>query len=432
MIGFPVVVVSGFLALIDLFIWSHKRYEEEDARKERERQEVEGGRICRVCARAVGDSGDGGGEQPGQEFLVNTAARGPTTGNAVTTGNDGGDDDKKPHWPLKWIMIVDFLLTGALFWVLLAMIFSDTHSTSFWDYNYFGERFLYYASVPVGYSMVLHARCWWRQLKARQRDAWLKEIEGTSRERGTTACDVERGTIGSVGGCCIHGDLTSCQLNASNACAGSGAVTASSSTGLKSAVKSKAQELNDGLKAVLLPKGQSAVAEERRPLLWNETSHIDHLEEGQQNDRCTCQAESYWRSSRPKSDRTSIHSWACPVLKKEGRKQDSNAIRGRKPPSAHRQGASLTPSGADTTNDASSTASSTEVHDSTEGDNKVVDRDTYDRGVVDNTSSSLIHDLPATSRDDDAYGVEVMVVKKSKKRKHKGLKGKGRDEADEI
>ena len=64
-------------------------------------------------------------------------------------------------------MIVDFLLTGALFLVLLVMIFSDTHSTLFWDYNYWGERYLYYASVPVGYSMVLHARCWWRRGQGR-------------------------------------------------------------------------------------------------------------------------------------------------------------------------------------------------------------------------------------------------------------------------
>lgn len=164
--GGVALLASGCLAVADLVIWAHQKHKEDMNRLGRAKN------ICRICAERI-ESGDNAN-------LATVAGITTSSQDAlldVITRNDDGDGegDDKPKWPVRWIVILDFLLTGTLCWIFLYEMFIT--NTDQYEYYESGSLLVRaWAIVPMGFSFVLHARCWWRQFRAKEKEAWIRGL----------------------------------------------------------------------------------------------------------------------------------------------------------------------------------------------------------------------------------------------------------------
>ncbi|MBA7491866.1 hypothetical protein ES702_02414 [subsurface metagenome] len=440
------LVASALLALVDLIIWVCRKYEER-TKRERDRG------VCRVCSGWV----DGGGEDNGGNVAA-AAFSSPQQGTVVditTRAEDGGGDGDKPKWPVRWIMILDFLMTGALLWMLVNE-FIVVGAMSYGRYPPEMVWVSYYAPVPMAFAAVLHARCWWRQFRAREKQAWLRElgfILGIGWLRSSD--DVKAGTERSVyphAHCHGHGSGSSYQGRCACDSEGTNRILpiVQKRAGLADSVKETVKGLNREAMKALTSKNwlsdrsstrerQALLARDRRPQTGCTQSSSNEYK------KCACSHFHVCRSVGAESNSVAHIYDHEPVgtAKNDDVNGDSDHAHEVKPVTIDRAAAYLTPSDSGVTSVSCSTASSlTQSRGSRVGENKKeIKKEIGSETEVkdeDTTVSSAL--LPhggrtpcAIDRDGGMHDHEdgkIMVVKKQKKKRakvQKQRKGKGKE-----
>lgn len=190
--GIIILLASASLALVDLFVWDHKKREEKLSM-------AMGWPSCsclaertQPCLVSPHDHHDRGNAPSHFSWFQSCPAHptGPcpsTLQPCYTATTDQVqihphalrtipcNDTHSPGWPLRPIMILDFLLAGLLAWWATMEIVSSPN----WSY-YYGDGastvVRAYATLPTLVAAVLHAKCWWRAFRAREKEAWARQL----------------------------------------------------------------------------------------------------------------------------------------------------------------------------------------------------------------------------------------------------------------
>lgn len=409
-LAFIFVLLSGLLALADLWIWTVRKHDKEIKRYKRECQQA----TCHNCSRLVNVELSATASGSGMPVMV----AGDTDAGLVLVSDENDDDNDKQKWPLKWIMILDFLIVGPLFFIVFCAMINGNNRGYYGYYDY-SQMYLCYATVPIAYSIVLHARCWWREWKARQREAWLREL-GLSVNSRDIVNDVENDAgdrlfthRDSSSGMAVRSDTSNTKVSgASNA--------VEENRKLAAAVKAKLQTLNPEVVKALKSKGWLPVVSntgERQPLLSSNTCTATHPQLD----------NSFERAGRP-SHGNEDNSANDPITTR-----NADLIIMDLPDT------NLTPDGTASTSDTSSTADLSEVHES---QSSLQNRDETGEGGVDdpNLLDAPRSRVSSIERDKECFmgqdividGEEIMVVRKAKKGKTRSQKGKGRASEAEL
>lgn len=432
------LIISSLVALADLCLWVQRKNEKDKETKRREQRREQGrerqGDGCRVCLAAGTGEAVSGGEGGPEVPSGGVGARPMLLNN--NDGKDDGDDDDKPKWPVKWIMILDFLLVGVLFWILLWMLAAPIYP--YWYYNPVGEFWKHYATVPMGYSMVLHARCWWRQFRAREKAAWLRglisEVNGAGRGQDLEAGLQQRFAGNSAG---RNNETRRAGIESSGSTAGGSSTVVESTKDLADAIKATVHQLNQESRKALSSKnwlpGVSDLGE-RRPLLSHESAHACTQHGGYNDHRCAYPSAHVCQPTQPESSTAGhvcVHGHNNPATNKNKTGGHLTSKGEVKPVGADRSNTNLTPSDSGDTSDTSS--SSTDLSESHVNLGKFDKNETHHdtgfqgQGVVDELTSRPRNSKAALIYDNDDDDADIMVVKKSKKGKSKAQKGKKRD-----
>lgn len=436
------LIASALLALVDLIIWVCRKYEDR-IRRERDRG------ICGVCSGRVG-----GGEEDNGRDVAGVAISSSQQGSFVdmtTRAEDGDGDGDKPRWPVKWIMILDFLMTGALLWMLLNE-FIVVGAMSYGRYPPEMVWVSYYAPLPMAFAAVLHARCWWRQFRVREKQAWLREL-GFSLGIGwlRSSEDVEAGTeriIHPHAHC--HGHDSSSSHRGRCACGSEGTnrtlPIVQKRAGLADSVKETVKGLNREAMRALTSKNwlsDRSNTRERQALLTrdrrSQTGYTQSPSNGQE--KCACSHSHVYRSvgAEPNSVAQIHDHEPAGLAKNDDVNGNSGHAREVKPVTIDRTTAYLTPSNSGVTSASCSTASSsTQSQGSRVVENKeeignetgLKDEDTTGSSALLTHGGRTPRAIDVDGGVDDHEDIDIMVVKKPKKEKAKGQKqrkGKGKE-----
>lgn len=412
------LIASATLALADLFIWAHQKHEEVVTRLEHDR------RICRTCDAQI---------QPGEDLngaSVAGACIAPqdTLVNMITQNDhsDGNDDDK-PKWPVRWIMILDFLLTGVLCWMLFCEMFI-ADSAQYGQY-YPDPGFLVrpWAIVPMGFCLVLHARCWWRQFRAKEKEAWLRRLTlGIQEYR--QGDDVEAVVDRNM---CSHDGYLTPVGEAHNTC-GSRRVERTSlpvqkGKGVTASVKDIVKGLNREAVQALTSKvwlPETAVNGERQSLLKHGRSVWTGNQMSHKDGKCVCSPPHTCNFVGPRANLAHGYD-SADHMRSDDVCHDPHDTQEVEPIAIDRTASYLTPSDSGVTSTTSSTASSSNRGpENILNESKVASGETNIEDEEAVANSTMLSHRGRPLHIVDKYGdgkddVDIMVVKKAKKGKSK-------------
>lgn len=414
------LVLSGLLALADLCIWLHRKQE-----KEREQAWERQGRLCRMCARRDDNGRDG--VNVTQAAAIRPCH--PVDASPITFDdydNDGGND--KPIWPIRWIRMADFLLAGALLWTVVVVLNVSCPGSYYEDAFSLAWMTKYYSTVPIGYSAIVHARCWWRQYRAKEMQKWVRTL-GLGRGAMRIADDVESCETVPVNGTYQKGKSAS--RNTYSIVEDEEESANQDTKGLTNSVKATVRGLNREASKALSCKNRLARvsdSQERQPLLSDTGSNARRVRPiGSGAERCNCLPVCSCYTLPLESGRTCTYAFIDSTDDNLGNRADSATIRLSEETATGLSTRKATRSGTDSVSDSSSTADSCGSHqDRTK--NEKNDRADIDDSIIASHLNATPHDheaSPVIVNDEDDE--DIMVVKKAKKGKAKLQKGKKRD-----